>query len=147
MCVVTYYKVSQVELYNRRENLRKPSPICIKRSIPTSSSIYFRLFLICVVAMTEAYKTYMPCQQRTLTPPDTWSCPTLGLACVLMSRPISSELVLSPDFCISNIPRYFSFAIFWFLKLKWVLVFYWYWRTKPCGWMWQFQCWDIGTKL
>ena len=22
------------------------------------------------------------CQQRTLTPPDTWSCPTLGLACV-----------------------------------------------------------------
>ena len=30
-----------------------------------------------------------------LTPPDTWSCPTLGLACVLMS--ISPELVLSPD--------------------------------------------------
>ena len=38
------------------------------------------------------------CQQRTLTPPDTWSCPALGLACVLMSRPISPELVLSPDF-------------------------------------------------
>ena len=37
------------------------------------------------------------CQQRTLTPPDTWSCPTLGLACVLMLRPIFSELVLSPD--------------------------------------------------
>ena len=37
------------------------------------------------------------CQQRTLTPPDTWSCPTLGLACVLMSRPIFPELVLSPD--------------------------------------------------
>ena len=51
------------------------------------------------------------CQQRTLTPPDTWSCPTLGLACVLMSRPISPELVLSPDFWISNIPRYFSFAL------------------------------------
>ena len=33
---------------------------------------------------------------------DTWSCPTLGLACVLMSRPISPELVLSPDFWISN---------------------------------------------
>ena len=45
-----------------------------------------------------------------LTPPDTWSCPTLGLACVLMSRPISPELVLSPDFWISNTPRYFSFA-------------------------------------
>ena len=38
------------------------------------------------------------CQQKTLTPPDTWFCPTLGLACVLMSRPISPELVLSPDF-------------------------------------------------
>ena len=32
------------------------------------------------------------CQQRTLTPPDTWSCPTLGLACVLMLRPIYSIL-------------------------------------------------------
>ena len=39
-----------------------------------------------------------------------WSCPTMGLACVLMSRPISPELILSPDFWISNIPRYFSFA-------------------------------------
>ena len=47
-----------------------------------------------------------------LTPSDTWSCPTLGLACVLMSRPISPELVLYPDFWISNIPRYFSFASF-----------------------------------
>ena len=56
------------------------------------------------------YATGAACQQRTLTPPDTWSCPTLGLACVLMSRPISPELVLSPDFWISNIPRYFSFA-------------------------------------
>ena len=52
------------------------------------------------------------CQQRTLTPPDTWSCSTLGLACVLMSRPISPELVLSPDFWVSNIPWYFSFALF-----------------------------------
>ena len=51
------------------------------------------------------------CRQGTLTPPDTWSCPTLGLACVLMSRPISPELVLSPDFWISNTPRYFSFAL------------------------------------
>ena len=38
------------------------------------------------------------CRQGTLTPPETWSCPTLGLACVLMSRPISPELVLCPDF-------------------------------------------------
>ena len=50
------------------------------------------------------------CQQRTLTPPDTWSCPTLGLASVLMLRPISPELVMFPDFWISNIPRYFCFC-------------------------------------
>ena len=47
---------------------------------------------------------------RTLTPPNTWSCPTLGLACVLMSGRICPELVLFPDFWVSNIPRYFSFA-------------------------------------
>ena len=38
--------------------------------------------------------------------------PTLGLASVLMLRPISPELVLSPDFWISNIPRYFCFFFF-----------------------------------
>ena len=61
-------------------------------------------------------------QQRTLTPPDTWSFPTLGLACVLMSRPTSPELVLFPDFWVSNIPRYFCFSficiIRWFLETK-----------------------------
>ena len=58
----------------------------------------------------RTYATGAACQQRKLTPPDTWSCPTLGLACVLMSRPISPELVLSLDFWISNTPRCFSFA-------------------------------------
>ena len=29
---------------------------------------------------------------------DYWSCPTFGLASVLMLRPISPELVLFPDF-------------------------------------------------
>ena len=38
-----------------------------------------------------------------------WSC-SLGLACVLMSRPIFPELVLFPDFWVSNTPRYFSFT-------------------------------------
>ena len=61
-------------------------------------------------AFLRTYATGAACQQRTLTPPDTWSCPTLGLAYVLMSRPIFPELVLSPDFWISNTPRYFSFA-------------------------------------
>ena len=39
------------------------------------------------------YATGVACQQGTLTPPDTWSCPTLGLACVLMSRPILQPLL------------------------------------------------------
>ena len=59
----------------------------------------------------RTYATGAACQQRTLIPPDTWSCPTLGLACVLMSRPISPELVLSPDLWILNTPRYFSFPL------------------------------------
>ena len=45
-----------------------------------------------------------------LTPPDTGSCPTFGLTSVLMLRPISPELVLFPDFWVSNIPLYFSFT-------------------------------------
>ena len=69
-------------------------------------------FYLIVQGFHRTYATGAACQQRTLTPPDTWSCPTLGLACVLMSRPISPELVLSPDFWISNIPRYFSFAYY-----------------------------------
>ena len=67
-------------------------------------------FYLIVQGFHRTYATGAACQQRTLTPPDTWSCPTLGLACVLMSRPISPELVLSPDFWNSNTPRYFSFA-------------------------------------
>ena len=67
-------------------------------------------FYLIVQGFHRTYATGAACQQRTLTPPDTWSCPTLGLACVLMSRPISPELVLSPEFWISNTPRYFSFA-------------------------------------
>ena len=53
-------------------------------------------FNLIVQGFHRTYATGVACQQKTLTPPDTWSCPTLGLACVLMSIPIS--------------PRYFSFA-------------------------------------
>ena len=67
-------------------------------------------FYLIVQGFHRTYATGAACQQRTLTPPDTWSCPTLGLACVLMSRPIFPELVLSPDLLIWNTPRYFSFA-------------------------------------
>ena len=67
-------------------------------------------FNLIVQGFHRTFATGAACQQRTLTSPDTYSCPTLGLACVLMSRPISPELVLYPDFSVSNIPRYFSFA-------------------------------------
>ena len=58
--------------------------------------------------LTRGYDrtTGATCQQRTLTPTDTWSFPSLGLASVLMLWPISPELVLFPDFLVSNIPRY-----------------------------------------
>ena len=69
-------------------------------------------FNLTVQGFHGTYATGAACQQRTLAPLDTWSCPTMGLACVLMSRPISPELVLSPDFWISNIPRYFSFECY-----------------------------------
>ena len=46
----------------------------------------------------RAFATAAACQQRTLTPRDTWSCPTFGFACVLMLRPISPELVLFRTF-------------------------------------------------
>ena len=58
----------------------------------------------------RTFATGAACQQRTLTPADTWSCPTLGLASVLMLRPISPELVLFLDYWVSNIPRYFCFC-------------------------------------
>ena len=40
-------------------------------------------FYLIVQGFHRTYATGAVCQQRTLTPPDTWSCPTLGLACVL----------------------------------------------------------------
>ena len=96
-------------------------------------------FYLIVQGFHRTCATGAACQQRMLTPPDTWSCPTLGLACVLMSRPIIPELVLSPDFWISNIPRYFSFAylhsffvqyfcvfVAWFLLYRYIL-----WNSRP----------------
>ena len=67
-------------------------------------------FYIILWDFHRLFATGAACHQRTFTPPDTWSCPTLGLAYVLMSRPISPELVLFPDLWVSNIPRYFFFA-------------------------------------
>ena len=55
-------------------------------------------FYLIMQGFHRTYATGAACQQRTLTPPDTWSCPTLGLACVLMSRPISPELCTSASY-------------------------------------------------
>ena len=91
-------------------------------------------FYLIVWGFHRTFATGAASQQRTLTPPDTWSCPTLGLACVLMSRPISPQLVLFPDFRVSNIPRYFCFAFevissirpygkTWGLLLRWIWIY------------------------
>ena len=67
-------------------------------------------FYLIVQGFHRTFATGAACQQRTFTPLDTWSCPTLGPTCVLMSIPISPELVLFLDFWVANIPQYFSFA-------------------------------------
>ena len=69
-------------------------------------------FYLIVWGFYRSFATGAACQQRTLTPLDTWSCPTLGLVCVLVSRPFSAKLILFPDFWVSNIPRYLCFALY-----------------------------------
>ena len=69
-------------------------------------SSLFSFYLIARV-FHRTFTTGAACQQRTLTPLDTWFYPNLGLASVLMMRPISLELVFFPDVWVSNIPRYF----------------------------------------
>ena len=91
-------------------------------------------FYLIVQGFHRTYATGAECQQRTLSPLDIWSCPTLGLAYVLMSRSISPELVLSPNLWISNIPRYFSFAIRFALFRG---------QVSPCKWK---QPWHTPSK-
>ena len=67
-------------------------------------------FYLILWGFHRTFATGAACQQRTLTHPYTWSCLTLGLASVLMLRPISPELVLFPDFPILSILWYFCFA-------------------------------------
>ena len=68
-------------------------------------------FYLITRGVHRKFATGAACQQRTLTPTDTWPCPTLGLKSVLMLRPISPELVMFPDLWVSNIPRYFCFCL------------------------------------
>ena len=94
-------------------------------------------FYLIVQGFHRTYATDAVCQQRMLTPPDTWSCPTLGLACVLMSRPISPELVLPRDFWISNIPWYFSFALYQYSDVNMNSTWAWFFKQFCKVW---FQC-------
>ena len=61
----------------------------------------------------STFATGATSQQRKLTLPDIWSCPTMKLACVLMLRLISPDLTLLtfPDFWVSNTPRYFNILL------------------------------------
>ena len=79
-------------------------PLLIRTLLPNLT------FYLIMRGLHRTFATGAACKQRTLTPPVTWSCLTLGLPCVLMSRPITPELVWFPDFWVSNIPPYFSFA-------------------------------------
>ena len=67
-------------------------------------------FYLIARSFHRTFATEAACQQRTLTPPDTWFCPTLGLACVLILRPIAPELLLFPDIWVSTTSRYFCFV-------------------------------------
>ena len=44
-------------------------------------------FYLIALGLHRTFSKGAECQQRTLTPPDTWSCPTLGHASVLLLRP------------------------------------------------------------
>ena len=67
-------------------------------------------FYLIARGFNRAVVTSTACQQRMLTPPDTLSCPILGLACALVMRLVSPERVMFPGLWISNVPRYFYFA-------------------------------------
>ena len=69
------------------------------------------LTLLLNIGFHRASATGVACRQGTVTPPDTWSCPTLGLAYVLMSRPISPDLVLFPDFFSLELPSLLLFCL------------------------------------
>ena len=92
-------------------------PYTVKPSVDQTLHQFLTLLLISALLPNLTFypivrgfhRTIAPgaaCQQRTLTPPVTWSCPTLGLTCVLMLKPISPELVLFPDVWVSNICRF-----------------------------------------
>ena len=75
----------------------------------TESDLF--LFLFIARGFHRTFSIGAAYQQRTLTPLNTWSCPSLGLAYVLMLRQISPKLVLFLDFWVSNIPWDYYFTL------------------------------------
>ena len=65
------------------------------------------------------FATGVACQQRTLTPPDTWSCLTYGLASVMMLRSISPELVLFTGLLSCEHPSVLLFLLLTVLCIFW----------------------------
>ena len=125
-------------------NMRSPSPICYTpcwRMTLYSDTLHWRDitpifpfidldlitefdFLLNCVRFPQNISKGAACQQMTFSPSDTWSCPTLGLACVLMSRPISPKLVLFPDFWVRLIRSVLSALKFSdFVGLSLILLF------------------------
>ena len=99
-------------------NMISPSPHCVGR--PDAKTPFTLLlipnstFYLIARGFHRPFAMGVACQLKTSTPPDTWSCPTLGLACALVLTVISPELVLFSDLLVSNIPRYFCFI--WYIR-------------------------------
>ena len=91
-------------------------------------------------------------QQRTLTPPDTWSCPIRDLLFFLMLRQFFSELVMSTDllslehpsvllFCFGILRKYLLSISFWLSLViplyNFILILIignnWFQLTHPCN--------------
>ena len=79
-----------------------------------STYVSMGIFLHFTPCFHRTFATGAACRRRKPTPPNSWSCPHVGLACVLMLRPISPELVLIPDFRhvrVFKFPQCFCFTL------------------------------------
>ena len=82
----------------------------------TDLDLITELPTLCLIAsgFHRTFAAGAACQQETLTPPDTWSCPTLGLASVLMLRPISRDFNFFLIRCCPPPPVIHNFPLIYF---------------------------------
>ena len=99
-------KTDRLGIYCNWSSLRMPSNIRLRDS---SSCL--------IISMHRPYtflKDEVAIKQRTLTPPDTLSCPTLGLSFALMLRPFTPEIVMFSDsLSFEQERRTSTIGIFW----------------------------------